>query len=649
MRVWMVMVVFAGLVAVHAGAVSLPAPPYPADPGNELSNGSFEEGEDLAPVAWFFANQHERTTGGWETNGAHGGAQCVRVVGGSGLGYGRWVSANRVVLTPGRAYRLSFWHRGAGGEVYVEGCPGQLDPATGRFTLELARAYKPAPLRTEPSADWRLYRKTFTAPDGPMWVRVCLASSGVRTAWFDDVALVGEGLHVVQPAAPVLVPVGGTAELVVQVEPPPAKEPAWELAPALLRLTGTAAGPTPGSWRLTVAGAEAGFGALELTARVAGAKPLVARRERFVRVYAADTRSFAFAAFTDIHLYRPGANERNVAFGRAADLIGALDPLFVLGLGDQMEISSGASDEQKRLIVAAVREQVGRMAAPVFMVSGNHEVDRTLEGAATRWYHTHALGQPLYHAFEVGPFLFAGFDDIVPGIYGREHSGGLVLPGEEAWLAAVLEAGKARGLFTVLYAHIPVLDGFPEAPDWHRLMRLIYANDVRLMLDGHVHWSAERWVRNPLRAGVPAPPWPKGEACADAAEVVARLRDPGNTVFAETTSGSAFMLKERAYNGIRYVWLRDGGVAWCDTVPISTSITVEAPAADVRVVQVRGGPERALRGLPVRVALPRGTYRATAGGKACDVVSEEVGGETVIWVQADVPAGGAVEIRVARE
>ncbi len=621
-------------------------PPDVAEAANWLSNGSFEEGENACPCDWVFLNQHERMAGTWETSGAHSGKQCVSIKGDAGLAYGRWVTAYRFPVEPGARLRVGFWYRGKGGSLRILGSECRFDPATGALSENLVRRYDTVLSKPEPADDWRWIEAEFTAPDYPSWARLSLTGGGRETCFFDDVIVLKPGLSLVKPRSPALAKTG--EKLVVEVfagslvgiDPSACR---WESATPGLKLLRAEPDPARRTWRIELETGAPGVHDLALRCQAGQGPAMELRRPRFVRVHPPLGGAFAFAVFTDAHFYRPGKNERNEKFGRTAALLNGLDPLFALDLGDHVEISSGATDAEKKLLCEAAREQLGRLAMPVFSVAGNHDIDKTFEGAGTRWYEEKYLEHAPWHTFEVEGVFFAGINTMVPGIYGRDHGGGFVRPGQAEALAAAFQGTK--GKFPILWSHVSPYGEFPESPDRDRLLGLLYSNRVRLMLTGHVHNNGASATRHPP-ATSPAPPWPKAETLPNVKTLADRLADPGSTVFLETTTSAAFLLGGCPFNAVRYFWMRDGAVAWQDLLPLSLSVTTEADGPHARRIHIKNGGEKPIAGLPVSVTLPLGRVTVKLGDRELTVTAISGPASQTAWVQVDVPLNADLTVEV---
>ena len=181
--------------------------------------------------------------------------------------------------------------------------------------------------------------------------------------------------------------------------------------------------------------------------------------------------------------------------------------------------------------------------------------------------------------------------------------------------------------------------------DRDRLLGLVYSNRVKVVLSGHIHDNLYVSTPNPVLAGRSVPPWPKPESLADGAMLAARLADPASTVFLTSTTVSAFLLGNSRYNGFLYAWVRDGRIAWMDTVPLSLSVAVEHGAGASHKIHIRNGPEKALKGFPLKLDIGPGRMMVSSSGRDLPVVEAGTGGGSR-WVQVDIPAGGEITIDV---
>lgn len=610
---------------------------------NWIANPSFEVGSQDCPVDWVFLNQHEATTGSWGASDARTGRQGVGLRTQTGMAYGRWITPYAIPFGPATKGRVSFWYRGTGAQVYLAGQASSLAP-DGRYESDLSKTFKLALGPTPATSEWTCVEAEFTTPGYASWAQLTLGVHGKGECSFDDVTLTRAGLLLVEPATAWLAGVGETNRLVVYAEELRNVDPAgvtWQVDSAVYRLLRVTPEPAKKTWALDIVATRPGVADITIQAIPRDGAPLSLALPRAARAYEPTGGTFAFVAMTDLHFYRPGANERNEKFGRLAGSVNALDPLFALSLGDQLEIHSGLRDEEKKLRVMAAREQLARVEAPLFLLAGNHEIDKTYEGAATQWYHEKLLGAAPNYAFQVDGTLFAGFDVTSPGLCQREHGASFQRAGQAEWLARQL--GTYTGRLPIVAAHITPYTEFVDGSERDFLMNLLFTNRVRAYLSGHLHYTQDRWVRNPAADGKAGPSWPEPRPLTNSAI----LADPGNTAFLTTTTGSAFMLGDVKMNGYRYVLVRDQEIVWQDVLPLSLSIARENPAPNRVVYTLSNGVDKAVSGLPLRADLPPGKVTATRNGvPLAPRVTVRPDGRQAVWVQADVATQAVVRVEV---
>jgi Icc-related predicted phosphoesterase len=627
------------LAASLVSGVSASEPPQAA---NWISNPSFEVGTQESPVDWVYFNEHETTEGKWGPENARTGKNGVSFTGLGGMSFGRWTTPYRIPLEPGAKYRVSFWYRGSGAHVYVIGQSASMSSA-GVLTMDMTKRFKKTISKPGDAKEWTRVTEEFTAPGYASWAQLCLSGSERRTCSFDDVALYRIGLVLVAPGSPLVVASGAKPTVTVYAEElRDAAEGAvqWTVTSPVAKLVSAKKNPDDSTWSLELDATGSGVGDLAISATAPGAKPLSLSLHRFIRTYPGPAgKMFAFAAVTDTHFYRPGTNERNDKFAKVVAALNAFDPLFVISLGDQMEIHSGIRDEENKLIAEAVREQLGLLNGPVFTVSGNHEIDRTYEGVGSRWYYEKYLRLAQHWDFQVGGVLFAGIDVSTPGVSTREHGASFLDEQQAAWLEEILSAHK-RGP-AVVAAHISPFNEFADTPDRNRLLALLLGAKTRLYLCGHTHFTEDQIVPNVKTT----PPWPKPETIRDSAAVTAALQDPAKTGFLTTTTACAFSLGAEKTTGYRYLLVKDGKIAWQDVLPLSLAIKRESGSPDTVKFTVTNGSEKPLAGLPIRAVLPDGRASVTLAGKEipCEVTPLGNGTQDV-WVRVDSPLNSTSEI-----
>ena len=606
---------------------------------NWISNPSFEEGEDGDPVDWVFFRQHEKTTGTSDASAARTGVRGATVKGEGGQSFGRWITPYRIALEPGTKYRVSFWYRGTNADVYLIGQAAQV-ASSGSFTVNLNKPFKISMGTLAQTNAWTFVEKEITSPGNPAWAQLCLAGSARETCAFDDIALERPGLTLLAPRIAQVVPPGSVVYLNLY-----APELRASAAGSVTWKTGVGTEwrsarkiEIDGTWEVGVA--VQSDAALDIEAVAGTGKTLKLAIPKFFRVTPSGSENlFTFAAITDAHFYRPGANERNAAFAPVVAALNALDPLFVVSLGDQMEKSNGRRDEHKKWICEAVREQLGGLAMPVFTIAGNHETDRTYEGAGTRWYHEKYLGQPRNWSFRVGKTLFAGLDVSTPGVAARERGASFLDAGQDAWLDALLSA--PRDAPPVIAAHISPFNEWPSGADRDRFLSLLLGKKVGVLLTGHTHYTEDVSVTN----GQTAPPWPQTEILATAAQAQAALDSPDKTTILTTTACSP-SADVAGTTGYRYLLVKNGRIAWQSVLPASLSVQRTAPSPGTVSFAITNGADKPLSGLPVLASVASaGHVAATVDGAPVTCTVQSAGSSGLIaLVEVDVSAKSSRQV-----
>ena len=616
------------------------------DAANWISNPSFELGSAACPVDWFFANQHEFAGSSWAGSSARTGLAGVSVIGQSGLAFGRWMTPYRIYLEPGKNYRFSYWYRGNGSTVYLFGHPAALSTG-GVFSLNLSNNFKRA-LGSGNAAGWTYVETNYVAPGSMYWAQLMLGmESGTKVAEYDDIAIARPGIVVVDPVTPLVLSVGETNRVTIYVDELRTNTPAtvtWSITSSHLVLRNVEHDATNRLWMLDLEGAAPGVADVIFRAAPSAGSAITNRINRFARVRPAGDRGFAVAVMTDAEFQQPGENERNDRFGNIAATLSALDPLFAVSLGDQMADTRELWDEDKKMSADAVRQQLGRLAAPVFALPGALEIGKYYEGVQTRWYHEKYLQYPARFSIEVDGTLIAGIDSTAAGLCARESGGAFVRPGQADWLQGVL--GAYTGRLPIVAGHVSPYDGFEDGADRDTLLGLLYTNRVRAVLSGSRHETVDQWIRNPHADGQSSAPWPSSlNAAVDADDVLDRLADPSNTVFLSTVTACAELKGAATIHGVRYLWIRDQQVVWQDVLPDSLSVTRSSSVPAAVTYRITNGQDKAVSGLPLRAVLPYGLVSATVNGMNHPVeVTPLSDGQRLVWMQVDVATGAAVEV-----
>lgn len=609
-------------------------------PHNWISNPSFEDGEDGDPVDWCFFREHEDSVGRCSRGLGHAGSGGVSIEGRGGLSFGRWITPYRIPFEPATQYRVSFWYRGHGGQVAIVGHRIKLD-GHGLLSTDLMNPFQRVIAEPEPTDSWRFVEATFTTPEKPVWGQLCLSIKGRNQCGFDDIAVERPGLSLLSPTIPQLCPTG--TRLSMRVRAPDLvsfedRAVTWEVGKGLTLLAARKDDKSA-SWMLDIVVDTSCD--LEIRAQPLGQPPLTLSRKSFFRTLAAHGHTlFTFAAITDTHFYRPGANERNDLFSGIAATINALDPAFVLSLGDQMEAHNGRRDEDKKLICHAVTEQLGKLSMPVFTIAGNHEIDRCYEGAGTRWYHEKYLGFPRFWSFGIGDVTFAGVDVSSPGVASREHGASFLDARQDEWLETLLSQNE-RSL-TVVAGHISPFGEWANRPDRDRFLSLLLGHRVDLYLCGHTHFTHDVAVPH----GQDTPPWPQPVEFGPVGFVPSSDVLDKTTSLLTTTTTCAFPLGEKRTRGYRYLVVRRGRLVWQDVLPPSLQVTRTTTKEGRLEFLIRNGDEKAISGLPL-VAQVRAPAHVIVDGKPVTFEAEDAGdGPLQIITHVDVPKGASIRVAI---
>jgi hypothetical protein len=619
---------------------------YVPEAANWISNPSFDEGTSAGPVDWFFANQHEFSAGAWTNTSARSGGAGVAVIGQSGLAFGRWMTPYRIYLEPGKNYRVSYWYRGNGSTAYFFGHPATMN-TSGVFSVNLSNNFKRV-LGSGSAVGWTYVETNYVAPGSMFRAQLMLAmESGNKTAQYDDIAIARPGIVVVDPVVPLVTAIGMTNRVTIYVDElrtNTLSNVTWTVTSSHLALRAVQHDVTNRLWLLDLEGIASGVADVTFRAAPTVGSAITNRIQRFARVRPAGDRGFAFAAITDAEFPWPGPNERNDRFERIAATLGALDPLFVVSVGDQMADTRGLWDEEKVLSADAVRQQFGRLPVPVFALPGVNEAGRFYEGMQTRWYHEKYLQLPAQFSVEVDGTLIAGIDTTAVGEPAREGGGAFVRPGQAAWLQNVL--GSYTGRLPIVAGHVSPCDAFEDSPDREVLLGLLYTNRVRAVLSGYRHETLDQWIRNPHADGQVSAPWPTNVTTLAGTDAgTTKLADASNTVFLGTVTASSDLRGAAEYHGYRYLWIRDQQVLWQDVLPLSLSVTRSSAAPDRVTFVITNGYDKAVNGLPLRVELPFGIVQATVNGEPQVVdVSFLDDGRRLAWLPVDVNTGATVDV-----
>ncbi len=201
------------------------------------------------------------------------------------------------------------------------------------------------------------------------------------------------------------------------------------------------------------------------------------------------------AQVSDTHVRADGTPLR-----RTIDTIAALDACLAALLAlqpqpDAVLVTGDLADEGRDADYALLRERLGRLPMPVWVIPGNHDDRDAMQRAFAGSPMLPSAGDGfLHYTAEDGPVRLIGLDTVYPG----EVWGGLC-ERRLAWLADRL-AARPRARTLIFMHHPPFITGlhfldlpFPGADV---LANLIVANpQVELIVCGHFHRAiARRWA-----------------------------------------------------------------------------------------------------------------------------------------------------------
>jgi Icc protein len=202
------------------------------------------------------------------------------------------------------------------------------------------------------------------------------------------------------------------------------------------------------------------------------------------------------AQISDLHVVAPGerlANGCDSAAGleRCVRSISSLDPApaAVLATGDLAD--HGAPAEYRRL-----RELLAPLAAPVYLIPGNHDDRAAMKAAFGDHGYLPGDGAKMHYAVDVHGLRLIALDTVVPG-----EDGGTLDAAQLEWLDATLSA--AQGTPAVVFMHHPpIVTGMRcmdeialDAASAAQLGAVIGRHrQVERIVCGHVHRAVEaRW------------------------------------------------------------------------------------------------------------------------------------------------------------
>lgn len=630
---------------------------------NMLSNSGVEEGSALAPVDWEFVNVHESVKGTWPEKEGYNGSKCLKLESLTGLSYGWWKTAAFIILEPGRNYTIGGMHRGDNASAKVQGFSVVYDAKSGKYERNIEKFFS-TEKRISASKDWQKFENTFSTPDwkSPVWVEIMLQCGDNRKqALFDDVYLIGETFKLISPAVTQVVPPGGNLALKIAVcnkEAKPVKEiSGWRAFADKTKLDITSINfdESSGLWNLNIKTPEkSGVYTLKIETDRNKNLPDTILKPKFLVVNQAENKFFAFAVFSDPHISAYSEDtQNNKLFLQVVAAVNGLDPLFVIGTGDLRGISSGFDDARIKYMCDSYKHFAAMFNAPVYNIGGNHDFDKTSSGVQSRWYFAKYMGYPLYFSFDVANFHFVGIDTNTNGSYGNDHLGSFNLPGQQEWLEQDLAQATSNGKFIVLFFHESLYEGaqFKQDENKKALENVIYKNNVKLVLEGHNHHNWIYAKKNPLKEGLSELKEINLNPDKDPTDidVCKYYNDPLFTVFEQTATASAFLIREAKYFAFRYLVVRDGKIIFDDAIPISFKVNRSEDTPGAIKIDIAAGPEKPLKNLPLKIAVSPGKYKVIVNGTEARFDEILNGDKLELWVILNLKPNDNVKIEAIKQ
>lgn len=219
-------------------------------------------------------------------------------------------------------------------------------------------------------------------------------------------------------------------------------------------------------------------------------------------LFSQSTQDFSFVFMTDVHIRDDGFALNN--YRNAIRQINALQPAFVLSGGDQVfDVMRGDIDKSRKLFDLFQTESKA-LLAPLYTTVGNHELFGIYEESptdSTHHYYKYGMyrayfGEP-YYSFDHEGWHFIVLNNLDAGGYKYFSS---FDDAQLKWLEADLaRVGRERPV--VMMMHIPLVSvqnqynlpeegpsTGPQIIGKKRVMELIKEYDVRLVLQGHLHF-----------------------------------------------------------------------------------------------------------------------------------------------------------------
>lgn len=217
---------------------------------------------------------------------------------------------------------------------------------------------------------------------------------------------------------------------------------------------------------------------------------------------------FSFVFITDVHIREDEFAVQN--FRNAIRQINALQPDFVLSGGDQVfDVMRGDVDKSKKLFELFKKES-GAIQAPLYTTVGNHELFGIYKESptdSTHHYYKYGMYEEffgkIYYSFDHKGWHFVVLNNLDAGGF-KYHAS--FSEEQLKWLEEDLrKVGKETPI--VMMMHVPIVsiqnqyilpeNGIsmgPQVKGKDTVLSLIKEYNVRLVLQGHLHFWEDLWI-----------------------------------------------------------------------------------------------------------------------------------------------------------
>jgi len=668
---------------------------------------------------WHAHNYEEQlwrhSYGDWDEDVSYHGKKSIFMINTAGLGWEHWDTPYFIGLEQNTQYVLKGFYkteRNTSQQVRanISARYYSSTPEAGTYTTRLPNPGGSG-CRLEPSSEWKTFVNIFQYPhprdvryskDTPGFDYECavrlFGAGGPGKIWFDYLKLSKRYVfELISHKVPIMCELADVIDLQFVL----LDESKWQLEERIIKTAQDWEVFADGEklkveqvkfdnnlWNLKVkAPDKVGLYNLKVNVKYKKSNLSLARKS-FLKVAYPLKDTYAFVVMADRHAadFLPSSVEdakdpRKIIHLCVVDLINNLRPLFVLELGDN-GIWDGVfkSDTDIKYRAEAYLDFRSRIKYPVYSIAGNHDADATDKGLRCRWYYHIYCGIPYYYSFDIGSYHFIGLDSVMgvnPDF--TTHGGDFQIPGMLNWFENDLKIAAQEGKKIICFFHHPVFLEFKETPARDRFLDLVCNYNVAYVFTGHHHHinlDIKKRVQSHIDENYPSdleevihshkdtpfPPHP-----LQLLELAKKYRNNPNYVLFETcapmganhhSSGP----DSEQYQGIRYIWIKEGKVAWDDTLPANLKMTYvkDTPTRKVCNIKVsskndfnwrmRNAAGRPFTGLPLRFEMEKGNYKAYLKETAAKLPLYQIGKATITecWVQLDLKKDDSVTVVVEK-